>query len=712
MHTSDDPTQARINALFQQAVAHFQRGDLSAALSCAENVLKLAPRHADALHLAAIVQTQLGQYPTAIELFHRALALIPQHPGCHSNLGFALRMAGRLDEARAACARAIQLKPNFADAHNMLGVVLKDLGRPEEALAACTRATQLRADFAEAHNTLGVILKDLGRLEEAAAACVRAVRIRPGFAEAHNALGVILKSLGRPDEALASFARALEIRPDFAEAHDNRGSLLAELGRITDGLAACERALRINPQLAKAHYNRANILANLGRFEAAEAGYRRALSLDPGHAVAHSNLLFLLAAEARLSPEEMLEQQRQWDRAHGAAGRAKRLPPRAPEPLAGRRLRIGYVSPDFRRHPVGYFVEPLLAAHDTAGFEVFCYASHDDATQSDAVTQRLRDSAEHWRFVRHLDDPALARLIRDDAIDILIDLAGHTEGNRLLAFTYRPAPIQAMYLGYCASSGLDVMDYWITDDVLHPPDTPERTSERIHRLPRCSFCFRPPEEAPPVAARPDPGERVTFGSFSHLSKLQPDVIATWSRILTCLPHSRLLLMDKHLADVELKRQLLQRFADHDIPPERLILHNRLPYEQYLATYAEVDLVLDPFPRTGGTTTAEALWMGVPVITLAGQRYVERISMSKLTALGLPALITHTRDEYVDTAVALAQDAAARQHLRSGLRERMAASPLCDGVTLARAMESAFRGMWQHCLAGADGRTEDPAATRA
>lgn len=705
MHTPDNPAQAGIAALFQQAVAHFQQSNLSAAQACIETVLAAAPAHPDALHLAAIINAQLGQFTTAIPLFQRSLELNPHQPNCHSNLGFALRMAGRLDEARTSCERAIQLQPGLADAHNMLGVILRDLGRPEEALAACARAAQIRPDFAEAYNTLGVTLMDLGRLEEALAACLRATQLRPQFAEAHNVAAVILKRLGRVDEALAACARAIQIRPDFPEAHDNQGSLLAELGRMTEALAACDRALRINPNLATAHYNRANILSNLGRFAEAEAGYRKTLELKPDHAVAHSNLLFLLASDARLPPDEMLNEQRQWDLAQGAAGRAHPMPARTQEErlkgLAGRRLRIGYVSPDFRKHPVGYFFEPLLKAHDKSRLEIFCYANHDDRAQSDAVTQRLRERAEHWRFVRHLSDAELARQIHSDGIDILVDLAGHTEGNRLAAFTYRPAPIQAMYLGYCASSGLAAMDYWITDAVLHPPDTQEKSTERIYRLPRCSFSYLPPAEAPPVSPCPHAGEDVVFGAFHHLSKLQPAVIETWSRILTGLPRSRLLLMDKYLADPEIRRTLQQQFADHGIAPERLALRSRAPYAQYFAAYAEVDIVLDAFPRTGGTTTADALWMGVPVITLAGQRYVERISASKLTALGLETLIARDREAYIDKAMGLARDGATRARLRAELRDRMTHSPLCDGAALAREMENAFQSMWQAWSVGTE-----------
>lgn len=710
MQTPNDPAGSRVDSYFKQAVTNFQCGNLPVAQAFTQNVLELAPDHADALHLAGVIHARFGQFEPAIQCFHRAINLAPRQPSCHSNLGFALHMLGRLNEARMACERAIQLKPDFADAHNMLGVILKDLGRLEEALAVCRRTVQIRPDFAEAHNTIGIILKDLRRPYEALAACTCAIQIKPNFAEAHNALAVILKELGRLDEALAACSRAIQIKPDFAEACVNQGSLLSELGRMLEGLKACERALKIHPNLVTAHYNRANILANIGQFDTAESSYRKALELKPDHAIAHSNLLFLLAADARLAPDDMLAQQKQWDHIHGAIGKAHQFAPRTKKELTGRRLRIGYISPDFRKHPVGYFFEPLLVAHNKADLEIFCYANHDDKTLSDAITQRLSNAAEHWRFVKHLGDHELAQLIRADGIDILVDLAGHTEGNRLVAFTYRPAPIQAMYLGYCASSGLESMDYWITDEVLHPPDTSEIATEQLYRLPRCCFSYQPPAEAPPVSARPNIGGEVVFGSFNHLSKLRPEVIDTWSQLLTRLPRSRLLLMDKYLVDSEVRQLLLQQFSNHGVASDQLILRAREPYEQYLSTYAEVDIVLDAFPRTGGTTTAEALWMGVPVVTLAGQRYVERISASKLTATGLHRLITYNRAEYVDTALALAHDSALRIQLRTELRGRMTRSPLCDGTTLARTMEIAFQSMWQNYLAEDKGCVINPATT--
>ncbi|HAN56139.1 MAG TPA: hypothetical protein DCQ77_08120, partial [Betaproteobacteria bacterium] len=349
-----------------------------------------------------------------------------------------------------------------------------------------------------------------------------------------------------------------------------------------------------------------------------------------------------------------------------------------------------------RSSVVSFFFEPLLAAHDRTQFEIFCYASFSN-DRSDAVSQRLRGLAEHWRLVGDKTDKGLARLIHEDGIDILVDLAGHTSGNRLKAFTYRAAPVQATYLGFFAATGLEAMDYWITDEVLHPLDTPELAREEICRLPRCWVCYQPSELAPSVSPSQNSDDQIVFGSFQNLSKLTSELIETWSQLLQRLPGSRLLLMAKYLDDLQMRLLLIEKFASYGVKEDQLTFRESASYENYFATFAEVDIVLDSFPRTGGTTTAEALWMGVPVVTLAGQRYVERISASKLNAVGLQDMVAYSREEYIEKALSLAHDSGRRAELRGNLRERMAQSPLCDGVGLARAMESAYKAMWNRFL---------------
>ncbi len=507
------------------------------------------------------------------------------------------------------------------------------------------------------------------------------------------ALALSLNAVGRSEESLAACERAIQLNPQFTDAHIHRGTVSTHLGHLGDAEKSLRLAVELNPDIALTHEALASVLNLQGRLDEAEQSLRRTLELQPDFAMAHSNLLFLLAARAQLSPAELLKEQRRWDEVHGLEGRVHQLPVRAVEARTGRRLRIGYVSPDLRTHAVSRFFEPLLAAHDHTRFEIFCYASHENRL-SDTTTERLRKLSEHWRSVADEIDSELARIICEDGIDILVDLAGHTGGNRLKAFTYRPAPVQATYLGGLAASGLEAMDYWITDEVLHPPETQEQTLESIYRLPRCSFCYQPSAEAPGVSPCPNIDDQVVFGSFHHLSKLGPGLITTWSRLLHQLPNSRLFLMDKSLGDSKTRQRLIEQFRQKDIPVNRLSINTGLPYHEYLTAYSQIDIVLDAFPRTGGTTTAEALWMGVPVVTLAGQGYAGRISASKLAALGLEDLVAHSREDYIDKAVSLARDPDRRVALRTKLREKMTESPLCDSRGLAHAMENAYLRMWE------------------
>lgn len=683
---------SEFDAGLSRAIALLQQGGLAEAEVILQNILKQAPRHADAHHLLGVIAIQRGQHEAATRFIAAAIQCNPGASMYYNNYCYALNAAGRFQEALSASERALQLDPDMPDAHFNRGNALLGLGRAKEALAAYERTIQLRPHHVDAHFKMGSALLSARRSQEAERCFRRVIELSPRHAGAYNNLGVALVNTGRFDEALAACDRAIQLVPDYAHAHTCRGNALKKLFRLEDALAAYGTALDLQPEFAGAHFNRGELFLESGRVDEAEASFRRALELSPDDANVHGSLLFVQAAKGSLPFDEQLAALRQWDEVHGQAGRDAPLAAHQITGVPGRRLRVGYVSPHLRSHVVNFFFEPLLAAHDQTQFEIFCYASLLES-RADAATQRLRGVAEHWRFVGDKSDAELARLIHEDGIDILVDLAGHTANNRLKAFTYRPAPIQASYLGFFASTGLAAMDYWITDEVLHPQDTQERSSEAIYRLPRCWVCYKPSELAPNVSPCPNTDGQVVLGSFGNVSKLTPGVIETWSQLLQQLPASRLLLMDRAMKDPMLRSSLVDKFAAHGVTQARLLLRDGAPYAQYFATYAEVDIVLDPFPRTGGTTTAEALWMGVPVVTLAGQRYVERISASKLTALGMEDLIAHSREEYIEKVVSLAHDPARRTALRAGLRNRMAQSPLCDGPGLARAMESAYRTMW-------------------
>jgi len=682
---------------YNLGLAYQSGGHLKKALRAYKSALDINPDMLEAYNNCGNVLRELGRLDEAVSACEQVIQRTPENAVAHNNLGCVFNEIGRHSDAVASCERAIQLEPAYADAYYNLGQALHKTEHLERACASFKTAIKLKPDFAEAYSNLGFVLHDMGHLEDALAACSRAIELDPDMAEAYNNYGNVLRDLGRIEEALQAYEKAIHSDPDMLDAHVVRSDVLLDLGRLTDSISACDKVIQLKPDHAEAHAIRGNVLNELGRSEEDEHSYRRALKQNPRLHGVHSNLLFMLSAGAQLPPERILEEHRAWDILHGKEGRKKTFSPHSPDTANNRRLRIGYVSPDFREHSVNYFFEPLLSAHDRTAVEVFCYDTN--TKPKDAATERLIETAEHWRSVARINDEELAKLVHEDKIDILIDLAGHTANNRLKAFTYKPAPIQATYLGYFCGTGLESMDYWITDEALHPLNTKEQTAESLYRLPRCWVCYQPPAMAPEVADCPHHDEQVVFGSFSNLSKLTPDVYKAWSRILHKLPKSKLLVMDKSLGDPKTRELVLERFTRHGVIPDQLIIRKGVSYTEYLSTYATVDIVLDSFPRTGGTTTAEALWMGVPVITLAGNHYVERISTSKLMAMGLDDLIGHTHGEYIDIAVSLAHDADRRRRLRRTLRGTMRASPLCDSGSLASAMEAAFMDMWQKQSAG-------------
>ena len=511
---------------------------------------------------------------------------------------------------------------------------------------------------------------------------------QPEHPEALNNLGNVLQMQGRHDEAATQHQHALRIDPAHAAAWNSLGLARRCQGRVATAIECFEKALTIRPAFANAHNNLANARHDIGHYQEALRHYRQALALRPDFMTARSNLLFLLSYNVLCGPQEMLDAHREWDRIHGgprkAATFARKHTPRRKPPL-----RIGYVSPDFRQHAVSYFFEPILGNHDPSQVEVFCYA---EVKNPDAVTQRLQGLAHHWRSSVGLSDAQLAQRIFDDRIDVLVDLAGHTAGHRLGAFAYKPAPVQATYLGYFTTTGLETMDYWISDQILHPDDTCELATETIYRLPRCCLVYQPPVDAPPVAHR-DPAQPIVFGSFNQIAKTSPQAVRLWAQVLRAVPNSRLLIKTNQLADSAVRDQLRAQFQQQGIDPQRLILRQRTAaHRDHLATYGEVDIALDTVPRTGGSTTADALWMGVPIVSLAGPRFIQRLSASMLHAVGLEELVAHSEQRYVDTAVSLARDHQRRQQLRAALRQRMAQSPLCNARDLAHALEKAFADM--------------------
>ncbi len=671
--------------------------------------------------------------------YRSALELNPGYAEAHNNLGAALQRQGKLDEAIATYRHALDLKPDYPAVHNDIGNVLRELGQLDEAIASYRQALTIKPDFAEAHINLGNALQQLGQLDEAVASYRQALSVEPDFAEAHSNLGNVLRELGQLDEAIASYRQALTIKPDFAEAHSNLGNALQELGQLCDAVAALHRALELDPNYPEAHYNLGNALGeqgklddaivhyhralelkadypkaliNLGRlfreqgmFDEALASYRRALELKPDDVVAHSNLLFCLNFLSAYDRAKIFAEHRCWGEQHAGSLRvAAKAPLNSTDPE--RWLRIGYVSPDLRDHSVAYFFEALLAAHDPAVVVTHCYA---DVPRPDRITARLRSLSSEWHSIFGMSDERVAEQVRGDGIDILVDLAGHTANNRLLVFARKPAPVQVSYIGYCNTTGLDTIDYLLTDALVDPEGQNAFYSEELVRLTRCFVCYTPVADAPPVGPLPA-GEAgcITFGAFNNLAKVTPEVVALWSRILLAVPGARLVLKARSLGDAATRERYAALFLENGIAHDRIDLVERIRSKLgHLALYGKIDIGLDTLPYNGTTTTCETLWMGVPVITLAGRAHAGRVGVSLLTAVGLEELIAETPDDYVALATRLAGDLDRLSALRTDLRSRMAASPLCDQAGLALAVESAYRTMWRRWCQRPDAPSNTP-----
>jgi predicted O-linked N-acetylglucosamine transferase (SPINDLY family) len=613
------------------------------------------------------------------------------------NHGNALRALGRHDEARERYAQALALRPDYVAAHYNLGWVHQIQGRLEEAIACYERALQLDPQLAEAHNARGGIAAGQGRLDDAVGSYRRALELQPDNAEALTNLGVALKQQGKLDEAFAACARAAALKPGDATAQINLGAVLQAQGRLDEAEAAYAKAVALDGGSRTARENLSNAVACQGRMAEAEALQRTVLAASPDAVLAHSNLLFCLNYRADVGADYVFERHREWGMRH-AEGLARRDHANDRTAEAGspghRRLRIGYVSPDFKNHSVARFFLPLLAHHDRDAIEVTCYA---ELKRPDAITARIQGLAGHWCPTVGLSNEELAARIRADRVDILVDLAGHTSDNRLLTFARTPAPVEVSWLGYANTTGVAAIEYRFSDAECEPPgDSDRRSSERIWRLPHGFHCFGPPDDAPAVAPPPSAARgTTTFGSFNNFLKLAPETIALWGRVLAAVPGSRLLLKSNFVFDAAAHRRHLERFVAAGIDPARIAILPYMPDDRaHLAAYAEVDVALDPFPYNGTTTTCEALWMGVPVVTLRGDRHAARVGTSLLTRVGLESLIADDEAGYVARAAELATAPARLVSLRAGLRAQVAASKLCDAAGFARDIEDAYRAMWR------------------
>lgn len=748
-------------------LAH-QVGRPDVATELFEMAVRLAPGRADFVEHLGVVLAQTGELARAIQALRLAAELAPDAPGPVANLGSALREAAQPKEALIAFDRAIALGTSDPNIQNNRALCLQDLGRIRSAEAGFRRAIELAPDFADAHNNLGIIQARRAKYDEAIASFERALQLRGPFAQGYNNMACAYRDRGDKETSLEWFDQALILDPDYAEGWTNLGDALIDLGRTRDGVLAYQRslaisnsslllrnkvsgllidegrlgeaekqldeniqlspddaaslsnratvkmmlgrmeeaitdlheALKIKNDMAGALANMGNAYLSLGQLDLAVENYRAALDIDPTASRTHSNFMLSLLYNPRTTGPELRAESERWGRRIEAEVPAQTGHANSRDP--GRKLRIGYISPDFRDHSLAFFVLPYLKAHDRSQVEIHLYA---EVRNVDSFTEQYIAAADGWRVTVGLSDDEVAEMIRADGIDILVEQASHTANNRVGVLARKPAPIQMA--NNVVTTGLERVDYFLTDPWLSPDGAEAGFTEELIRLDRCAWVYAPPPEAPVPAPPPvQANGYVTFGSYNNVTKVTEQTIATWSRVLAGVPGSRLILKSATLRDAIARERYLSLFAEHGITADRIDLKEPVRRrEDHLASYGDIDIALDPAPFNGHTTTCEALWMGVPVITLAGAGgeptlAPARVGVTMLNAVGLPQLIAGNEEEFVEIATSLALAPEQIAAYRSTIRLKMQGSPLCDAQGLARAYEQAFRGAWRNWCASA------------
>jgi predicted O-linked N-acetylglucosamine transferase (SPINDLY family) len=562
--------------------------------------------------------------------------------------------------------------------------------RLEEAVSLYRQVLAQDPSHANAHGNLGAALRGLGRLDEAVAAYRRSLEILPHSAAVQNNLGNVLTQLRRYPEAEAAFREAVRIAPDYAGAYANLGGMLHAAGRAQDAAWAYRQVLRIEPNNSQAHFDLGSMLQEIGGADdEAKASYRRAIDTGPPSPVTFSNLLFSQQLLSNYTPAELRADAEAFGRMARGMARAPYQAWRCePDP---RRLRVGFVSGDLRDHVGGYFVESVMQAMDAARIEMIAYPTQG---QDGQLTGRIRPCFSAWRPIHGLNDEAAARLIHDDALHVLVDLSGHTAHNRMGLFAWKPAPVQATWIGYFGTTGVAEIDYFLTDRHVLPPEDESHFVETPWRL-GSAGCLTPPavDIAPNALPALERGV-FTFGCFNNLRKVTDEVVALWSRILLQAPGARLFLKAPQLGRPDIVEKTRQRFAAHGVSPDRLLLEAASPRDLYFQAYHRIDVALDPFPYNGATTSIEGLWMGVPAIVRPGDRFLSRVGESIAHRAGMAEWIATDDDDYVAKAVALAADPTPLVSLRATLREKVLASPLFDAGHAAKDLEDALWGMWR------------------
>jgi len=649
---------SQVPQTFQLGLLEFQLGHLAAAEKLFRQFLVEQPNQPDGMHMLGLVAFRVEQYEAALDLISRAVAAAPHIAEYSGSLGMTLVKLHRYDEAIEVYRRALAIKPNYAEGHNNLGHALLGKRKLKEAAQAFETALMHQPNYVEAINNLGSVHQHLGDLERAITLYRKALTLNPRHVATQNNLAVTLKKSGQLALAIEAYRMTLESELGNAAVWMNLGLALLEAGLVNQSLEALTRATTVAPN---------------------NAGFA-------------STRLTTLHYLTDITPEQLFEEHKRWGTQFTA--KIKHTTPHTNSRDADRPLRVGYISADFREHSIHYFLENLLANHDPKNVEVFAYA---DLAKPDEHSARLQSAVARWRDITNVRDEAVAQRIRDDQIDILVDLAGHSSGNQLMTFARKPAPVQISYLGYPDTTGMEAMDWRLTDIIADPEGQTEQFyTEKLLRLPQCFLCYHPPTDLPAPSSLPAKKNGfVTFGCFSILAKINSKLIEWWGQILRQTPDSKLMLKNKALTDTEARSRIIGMFREQGIEPDRLDLR---PWtktrREHIETYQEIDIALDTYPYHGTTISFDALWMGVPLVTLAGPTHMSRVGVSVLSNLAMKKMIAKTPEEYVKIAVKQAADPDNLAQKRKGLRKKMMASPLTDGKKFAPLVEAAYRQAWR------------------
>jgi predicted O-linked N-acetylglucosamine transferase (SPINDLY family) len=642
-----------------------------------------------------------GKLDEAAKCYRQAAALEQQPGEAHLKAGNCLLLLDRAVEAAVCCSAALAARPNFPEAANSLGFALQKMGRLEQAIVCYRKAIALNPKYADAYANLSLPLQETGHIDEAIASCQEAIRLDPRSYAAYSQLSVALTAAGKLEEATQSARKAISINPNHAAPHLNLGNALHHLGLLSQAVECFRRAIELDPEDCRAYSNLGESLRDLGRIAEAAESYKSALAVRPDFAVAYSNLLYLYAYTRAIPPEEELALASKWEEAmlseeERAAARRRASPLSgafAATPRAGRRLHLGVVSAELGTHAVAEFLQPLL---ETMGKERLRLTLFPTTVRKGDRAGQLCALADGVVSLVGMSAGKAAERIRAEAVDVLMDTTGHTCNCRLDIFAHRAAPVQLSYIGYWSTTGLTEMD-WMLADMNTPAFIDRHFRERLWRLPRVAQCYRGDPSLP--ESRWQPGETVWLGSFNKYSKMREETFALWGKVMTALPEARLLLEDRTEHEEEAHERVLAGMAKHGVTAGRIEFHKPIyGHMQHMTLYDRLDIALDTIPFNSGTTAYDALWMGVPLVSLEGNYNGGMISSTALRDIGREEWISYSEEEYVTIICALARNVELRKQLRKTQRARIAASPVCDYRALAMDIQTALEQMYDLWLA--------------